>query len=117
MPPLKDLTGQRFGRLTVIGREPGNYVSPDGFVVITRWRCRCDCGNETVVLRTNLKRGLTRSCGCLRRERMKEKMGVQHGRCRNCDFYPEPDGIAHKCSYWERMTNSEGYCSNWRPKS
>lgn len=46
-----------------------------------------------------------------------KKMGVQPGRCRNCDCYPEPDGIAHKCSYWERMTNSEGYCSNWRLKS
>ena len=68
MPPLKDLTGKRYGRLTVIGREPGNYVSPDGITIITRWRCKCDCGNETVALRTNLNRGLTRSCGCLRRE-------------------------------------------------
>jgi len=73
MPPLKDLTGRRYGRLTVIGREPGNYVSPEGDTIITRWRCRCDCGAETVALRTNLNAGLTRSCGCLRREARRRK--------------------------------------------
>ena len=66
MPPLKDLTGQRFGMLTVIGREPGNYYTPDSITAITRWRCRCDCGKETVVLRTNLRSGMSKSCGCQR---------------------------------------------------
>lgn len=56
-----DLTGKRFGRLTVLsfsGRnENGNAL----------WLVRCDCGTEFVCLGTNLKAGLTRSCGCLRR--------------------------------------------------
>lgn len=68
MAKLKDLTGQRFGRLTVIGRDE-NYVSPEG-VVITRWKCKCDCGNEKSVLRTNLK--YTTSCGCYRKEHCAE---------------------------------------------
>lgn len=71
----KDLTGQRFGRLTVIGREMPNYVhinhNEDGTVyktVFSRWRCRCDCGNEVVVVVGNLKGCHTRSCGCLLKE-------------------------------------------------
>lgn len=60
-----DLTGQKFGRLTVVERDclatkkRGNHA---------RWICRCDCGNYTVVASGNLKSGDTKSCGCLRRE-------------------------------------------------
>ena len=62
----EDLTGQRFGRLTVLHPEPiptkyGKYA----------WRCKCDCGNETTVLATNIKTGDTKSCGCLRRDHAK----------------------------------------------
>lgn len=59
MPVAKDITGQRFGRLVVLSLEG---KTPDHH---TRWRCRCDCGNETVVARNNL--GPTKSCGCTRR--------------------------------------------------
>jgi hypothetical protein len=55
---LVDLTGQRFGRLMVVefaGRQRRGAL----------WRCRCDCGAESVVLGCNLKGGKTRSCGCL----------------------------------------------------
>lgn len=62
-----DLTWQRFGRLTVVRydhtTEKGNAC----------WRCRCDCGNETIVRRQNLQSGLTQSCGCLKKELMQEK--------------------------------------------
>ena len=34
--------------------------------------------------------------------------------CATCKHYPQPDGIAHKCEYWQRLTNERGYCSNWR---
>lgn len=57
-----DLTGKRFGRLTAVCCEG----SKNGLTV---WRCKCDCGNETVVFSSNLRRGLTSSCGCLRHER------------------------------------------------
>lgn len=65
-----DLTGQRFGRLVVIedaGLDKyGSYV----------WRCRCDCGNEIVVKRSNLQFGHTRSCGCLSRETLQNRHGI-----------------------------------------
>lgn len=68
MAKAKDLTGQRFGRLTVLElAEP--YITPGG-KKSRRWRCRCDCGNEIIVPQNVLvsKTG-TRSCGCARRER------------------------------------------------
>ena len=56
----KDLTDQRFGRLTVIGDSgQRNY----GQVI---WTCKCDCGNTANVPGRSLTRGATKSCGCLR---------------------------------------------------
>jgi hypothetical protein len=63
-----DLTGQRFGRLTVIERAEGRY---------TPWRCRCSCGNETVVISINLRRGNTKSCGCFNEELWTERIAAQ----------------------------------------
>lgn len=60
---LIDLTGQRFGRLEVIGFSHFNKHHQ------AMWRCRCDCGNETIVVSGNLRTGKTQSCDCLRRER------------------------------------------------
>lgn len=51
-----DLTGQRFGRLTVL--RPAENIGGR-----TAWVCRCDCGQETVVLTNNLRSGRTRGCG------------------------------------------------------
>lgn len=61
-----DLTGQRFGRLIVLGmcdHETGQDV---------RWNCRCDCGKELSVSGHSLKRGMTRSCGCYQKDRAAE---------------------------------------------
>jgi hypothetical protein len=59
MTVLRDLTGQRFGRLVVTARAPN--VRPR----YTRWLCLCDCGNARTVDRANLCGGRTQSCGCL----------------------------------------------------
>jgi hypothetical protein len=59
---LRDLTGQRFGRLTVIERAMN---SPHG---MTKWLCKCDCGAEIIARRGNLHTGNTQSCGCWRRD-------------------------------------------------
>ena len=45
----KDLTGQRFGRLTVLSLNPIPYRSPSGKPT-RRWDCVCDCGNKVTVL-------------------------------------------------------------------
>lgn len=54
-----DLTGQRFGKLTVIKQsdEKKNHRPA--------WVCKCDCGSETVVCGGSLREGFSRSCGCL----------------------------------------------------
>lgn len=59
---MRDLMGQRFGRLTVIGRKPG----VPGEHVGVRWICECECGAVKTVLSNNLTRGNTTSCGNLK---------------------------------------------------
>ncbi len=55
---LVDLTGKRFGKLTIIKRSVSTLKRP-------QWDCICDCGNSTSVVGHSLKSGLTKSCGCL----------------------------------------------------
>ena len=65
MAKLIDMTGQRFGRLTVIGRAEHTtpYENKHAW-----WKCRCDCGEEVEISGMSLRRGFTQSCGCLRKE-------------------------------------------------
>lgn len=53
---FQDLTGQQFGKLTVLNRAENRGGS-------TCWVCRCECGKVVTVYASNLKRGLTTSCG------------------------------------------------------
>ena len=62
-----DLTGQRFGRLVVLGREETLKRG------VSRWLCQCDCGGQIVTSTNSLRRGATRSCGCLHRESAREQ--------------------------------------------
>jgi len=59
---LKDLTGQKFGRLFVMKR-----ISDKGIKHIN-WLCRCDCGVVKSINGDALKKGSTKSCGCLRKD-------------------------------------------------
>ena len=47
-----DMTGEVYGRLTVVERTG------------SKWLCRCECGNTSIVGRQELRRGNTKSCGC-----------------------------------------------------
>ena len=67
----KDLTGQRFGRWTVI-KEYGKNKQR-----CTTWWCRCDCGNEGEVSGTNLTHGRSKSCGCLRNDKSSKRLKEQ----------------------------------------
>ena len=75
MGKIKDLTGQKFGRLTVI-----QYVGM-GNNHYAKWKCKCDCGNECVVTTDVLKRKGNHSCGCLAKEHLAEmsRKNVTHG--------------------------------------
>lgn len=85
MAKAKDLTGQRFGRLTVLRLADTPYITPTGKAT-RRWVCRCDCGKETIVVQNALTTTTngTRSCGCLLREhneaRAQDLTGQRFGR-------------------------------------
>lgn len=58
MAKFVDLTGQRFGKLTVIERVENGKNGE------AKWLCKCDCGNVSIVYSSNLLRNKTQSCGC-----------------------------------------------------
>lgn len=60
MSLCEDLTGKRFNKLVVLHRVENGKGDK------SRWKCVCDCGNETTVSGINLKTGAVKSCGCLR---------------------------------------------------
>lgn len=76
---LEDLTGQRFGRWTVLyqaesQRDKRNHV-------ITMWHCRCDCGTERDIRAQTLKAGTSKSCGCYKANRLERDLtGQMFGR-------------------------------------
>jgi len=80
--------GHRFGRLTVIENLP--VIKP-----YTETRCKCDCGNEKIVITFNLTNGTVQSCGCLRRERV-SKANTKHGK-HGTKLYQVWRGMFERC--------------------
>ena len=77
MPKKLDLTGQRFGKLTVL--RPSEDIGGH-----TAWVCLCDCGQETIVKTTSLQSAHTRSCGCRRAavaELLRSRLTYVDGTC------------------------------------
>lgn len=70
MTDTTSLIGQRFGRLVVIGYAYADRSRPNA--TYQYWRVRCDCGTEFNVVKGSLTSGGTRSCGCLRKETIRE---------------------------------------------
>ena len=70
---FKDLTGVRFGRLTV---ERINGKTNYGKLA---WLCKCDCGKEAVIVGNNLRSGASRSCGCFQVEGSRQRF-LTHGK-------------------------------------
>lgn len=68
MGKIIDLTGQRFGKLTVKERD-FSKKSADRSIY---WICLCDCGTEKSINGRSLRTGNTKSCGCLQKEKSKE---------------------------------------------
>lgn len=73
-----DLTGQRFGRLTVLKRAGSKNRQ-------SAWLCKCDCGTEKVITSSNLKTN-TISCGCYQKEVAKESNTI-HGKAHTALAY------------------------------
>lgn len=66
-----DLTGQKFGKLTVIGIDDRGERR-------TYWYCQCDCGNITSARSDSLLSGGIRSCGCLKKEQDRINLTAHH---------------------------------------
>lgn len=106
-----DLTGQKFGRLTVIRRS---HFEKD----VTWYECQCDCGNICVKRGTDIKRGHTKSCGCLHK-RIAREQHISHGESET-RLYREWQGMKRRC-YNPNEQNYPWYggkgikvCSEWK---
>ena len=111
-----DLTGQRFGRLTVIERAHLHRL-PSGQGA-WRWRCRCTCGNESFPISADLRNGSVRSCGCLRAEGNAKTHGLTSNGKRSPE-YRSWEAMKRRCSN-PKVTGFKRYggrgirvCSRW----
>ena len=109
MGKVIELTGQRFGRLLVVSRAPNRGGK-------TRWYCKCDCGEMTIVNSRDLRMGATKSCGCLNREVHKK---YPEGK-RNTRLYGIWKGMNRRCaSPREKSYRNYGgrgitVCDSWK---
>lgn len=97
-----DITGQTFGRWTVLSHVGRSSRSRQSL-----WRCRCDCGVERVVTGPSLRAGKSRSCGCLQRETTAKRQ-TKHGhdtRSNQSPIYRIWNSMRQRCS----NPNVDGY--------
>lgn len=109
-----DLSGLRFGRLTVIResltRGPAGQLA---------WHCTCDCGTAVAVHGARLRSGKTRSCGCLQRELAAERK-VTHGESWSSAEYGIWQGMIRRCetvsvkAYARYGGRGISVCARWR---
>ena len=113
MGKFQDLTGRRFGKLTVIAKskiKQGHHIC---------WTCQCDCGKTVpLICGDNLKNGTVMSCGCLRREN-RVRMNTKHGKSKT-RLYRIWGGIHSRC-FNTRRNEYEQYggrgitvCDEWK---
>ena len=88
-----DLTGQKFGMLTAI-RIVGSTKTGQKL-----WECKCDCGNTTTVISTNLNRDHTRSCGC-ENHRAKDITGQKFGKLLVIQLVKEKANTKKRSARW-----------------
>ena len=99
MSKINDLTGQKFGRLTVIKLHGLDKRHK------TLWECKCDCGSEKIVIvsNSNLRHWKLPSCGCWAKEieienKKKERIGKTYNELTIIDYaYTKDDGTYWKC--------------------
>lgn len=94
MGNYKDISGQKFGKLSVLSKSERPSCDSGIF-----WDCKCDCGNDITVLGSSLRNGNTKSCGCFKSETAK-KTHTKHGYTKNHNAIPIYDvwyAMKHRC--------------------
>jgi len=99
---FSNLTGQKFGRLTVLGLSPKKSGRK------SYWVCQCSCGNKTVVRSDILKNGSTMSCGCLKKEQ--DEKNLDHTR-------KYGDEITHESRLYQIWQGMRYRCENPNDRS
>lgn len=102
---LEDLTGCKFGRLQVLEQAGTDKNSH------TMWRCKCDCGKETKVSSWNLKKGISKSCGCYRKERLKDPEGNARFLARGIEKHGDAKG-GHPTRLYRVWQSMKTRCKN-----
>lgn len=104
---MKDITGKKFGRLTVIcktnKRKHGHIV----------WKCKCDCGNDFEVIGKTLRNGKTTSCGCYKKE-----INTTHGESRTRLYNIWEHIVSRTCNvnndrYYDYGGRGISICKEW----
>ncbi len=116
---LVDITGLKFGQLTVISFVGSRYHN--GLSNGTLWLCECSCGNQIIVPKMNLIKGLTQSCGH-KGTRIKDKIGQRFGllTVEKLDHIDERDKHAYwlcKCDCGNHTVVDSGSLSSGNTKS
>lgn len=93
MIKIINLEGLRFGRLVVLKRS-GTYKTEKGYSTPV-WLCRCDCGNLKQIAGDSLRKGVSRSCGCLHNELLSNR-STTHGLSNN-KFYTIWKAMKQRC--------------------
>lgn len=106
-----DLTGEKYGKLTVLKREGKDRQK------CLLWKCKCDCGNEIIVRGSSLRNSHTQSCGCHKTERLKKTHYI-HGKART-KIYKCWKSMIDRCynennsSYHNYGGRGIGVCKEW----
>lgn len=99
------MQGNKFGRWTVVGTVVVKGTN-------RYWPCRCECGKEVLVGQANLTRGVSLSCGCLRRE-----MRTTHGKNRDrvyCIWQNMKKRCDPSCGEPRYVSRGITVCERWR---
>lgn len=116
MTQMRDLTGKKFGRLTVV-ECIGPYKAKPSSEPKLMWKCICDCGESVGVVRGSLVSGLTLSCGCLNLESIKSR-ATKHGMAGSV-LYKTWLGMKSRCydkneiSYKDYGGRGIAVCGEW----
>ncbi len=100
MPKFIDLTGQRFGRWTVIERGTDHFTKSGAR--LTTWKCVCDCGAHKEIAMQSLRKGTSVSCGCYGKENKskllaeRNRKNAKHGRSKE-RLHAVWNGMINRC--------------------